>query len=286
MTDSQSPGRAAASATREATARPRSSGLRRFLPRILALSMLVVFLGFLALGTWQVKRLFWKLDLIERVDRRVHAAPVAAPGPAIWPSITADSHEYLHVHTAGTYLYSQTARVQAVTIYGSGYWLLTPLRAADGTIILINRGYIATGAHDVKEGASDGPAEVSGLLRISERGGGFLRHNDPAADRWFSRDVQAIADVRKLSNVAPYFVDVDAASNGSAQQDGRATARAAGEPIGGLTVIAFPNNHLVYALTWYGLALMTAGAGFWVMRDEKRRRAARSDQESNNGKQG
>ena len=245
--------------------------------------MLVVFLGFLALGTWQVKRLFWKLDLIERVDRRVHAAPIAAPGPAAWPAIAADSHEYLHVRVTGSYLYAQTARVQAATIYGGGYWLLTPLRSADGTITLINRGYIATGAHDVKEGAEDGPADVTGLLRISEPGGGFLRRNDPAADRWFSRDVQAIAHVRKLDDVAPYFVDADAGSAGSAQQDGRA---AAGQPIGGLTVIAFPNNHLVYALTWYGLALMTAGAGFWVMRDEKRRRAARLDQESNNGKQG
>jgi len=244
--------------------------------------MAVVFFAFLGLGTWQVKRLFWKLDLIERVDRRVHAAPVAAPGPDAWPAITADTHEYLHVRVTGTYLYAQTARVQAATIYGSGYWLLTPLRSADGTTRLVNRGYIPTGAHDVKEGAADGPAEVTGLLRISERGGGFLRHNDPAADRWYSRDVQAIAQARKLDNVAPYFVDADAASANSPAEQGRA----AGKPIGGLTVIAFPNNHLVYALTWYGLALMTAGAGFWVMRDEKRRRAARLDQESNNGKQG
>lgn len=241
--------------------------------------MAIVFLGFLGLGTWQVKRLFWKLDLIDRVDRRVHAAPVAAPGPDAWPTIAADTHEYLHVRATGTYLYAQTARVQAATIYGSGYWLLTPLRSADGTTRLINRGYIATGAHDVKEGAADGPADVTGLLRISERGGGFLRHNDPAADRWYSRDVQAIAQARKLDNVAPYFVDADAAPTPE-------QGRIAGEPIAGLTVIAFPNNHLVYALTWYGLALMMAGAGFWVMRDEKRRRAARLDQESNNGKQG
>nr|WP_231502039.1 SURF1 family protein [Herbaspirillum sp. RV1423] len=257
--------------------------MRRFLAFFLPVAFVGVFLIFVALGSWQVKRLFWKLDLIERVDRRVHAAPVVAPGPDAWPAISADSHEYLHVRLAGTYLYSQTARVQAVTIYGSGYWLLTPLRSADGTVTLINRGYIATGAHDVKEGAGDGQAEVTGLLRISEPGGGFLRHNDPAADRWYSRDVLAIAQVRKLGNVAPYFVDADAASASSIPEQQRA---AAGEPLGGLTVIAFPNNHLVYALTWYGLALMTAGAGFWVMRDEKRRRAARPDQESKDGKQG
>jgi len=46
--------------------------------------------------------------------------------------------------------------------------------------------------------------------------------------------------------------------------------------VGGLTVVRFPNNHLVYALTWYGLALLLLGAGIWVVRDE-RRRARRSN---------
>lgn len=114
--------------------------------------MLAVFLGFLALGAWQVKRLFWKLDLIERVDRRVHAAPVAAPGIDAWPTVTAGSHEYLHVRLSGTFLYAKTARVQALSRLGAGFWLLTPLRGADGVTTLVNRGFIAGGAHDEKEG--------------------------------------------------------------------------------------------------------------------------------------
>ncbi len=66
--------------------------------------------------------------------------------------------------------------------------------------------------------------------------------------------MQAIAAARGLSDVAPYFVDADAAPGAAAPTAG---------PVGGLTVIAFPNNHLVYALTWYGLALMVAGAA-WI----------------------
>jgi len=245
--------------------------------------MLVVFFGFLALGTWQVKRLFWKLDLIERVDRRVHAVPVAAPGADAWPQVRADSHEYLHVRLDGTFLYSKTARTKAVTVLGSGFWLLTPLRSADGVITLVNRGFVSEAAPDLDKSRADAVVAVSGLLRLSEPGGGFLRHNDAAGDRWFSRDVQAIAVARQLAPVAPYFVDAEA----SAAQAGKEMQRAvAGEPVSGLTVISFPNNHLVYALTWYGLALMMAGAGFWVRRDEQRRRVARLDQEQNNGTHG
>ena len=243
--------------------------------------MLLVFLGFLALGAWQVKRLFWKLDLIERVDRRVHAAPVAPPGPDVWSNVTADSHEYLHVRLSGTFLYAKTARVQALSRLGAGFWLLTPLRRADGVTTLVNRGFIAAGAHDEKEGAAEAPAEVVGLLRISEPHGGFLRKNDAAADRWFSRDVPAIAVSRKLDHVAPYFIDAEDTHSAASEQQRAAN----GQAVGGLTVISFPNNHLVYALTWFGLALMTGGAFFWIGRDEKRRRLS-AGQKNKDGKQG
>jgi surfeit locus 1 family protein len=94
-------------------------------------------------------------------------------------------------------------------------------------------------------------------LRISEPGGGFLRHNDPAGNRWYSRDVAAIAASHGLAGAAPYFVDA---------ARGQDPAGAPDHPTGGLTVISFPNTHLVYALTWYALALMVAGALWWAAR--------------------
>ena len=255
--------------------------------------MLLVFLGFVALGTWQVKRLFWKLDLIARVDQRVHAPAVAAPAVQDWPDVNADGQEYLHVRVNGVYLYQYTVKVQAATDLGAGYWLLTPLRAEDGALYLINRGYVtAEGAladrqrHQGTVATSASALSVSGLLRISEPGGGFLRHNDAAADRWFSRDVQAIAARHQLNKLAPYFIDA-AADPADAIRESQMLS--AGEPIAGLTVIAFRNSHLVYAFTLYALALMTAGACFLAVRDEKRQRQAQADshaQDNEDGKQG
>ena len=254
-----------------AGARPRQ---RSTLLRLALLALaLLAFTGFIALGTWQVRRLQWKLDLIERVGQRMHAEPAPAPGPADWPGVSAASDEYRRVKVSGALLTAQAAKVQASTELGSGYWLLTPLRTADGTVTMINLGFIPLDrARNPLPPQPSAPFEVTGLLRISEPGGGFLRSNDPAADRWYSRDVAAIAAARGLSAAAPYFVDADAATAARLPAGGAA-------PVGGLTVVSFQNNHLVYALTWYGLALMMAGACFWVVRDERRRsRAGRTGQ--------
>lgn len=202
--------------------------------------------GLTSLGVWQVHRRAWKLDLIARVEQRIHAAPVSPPGPSEWPKVTAARDEYRAVRMSGHYLAGYQAFVMAVTDYGSGYWVLTPFQTDQGFLVLVNRGFAPSEwRHQAR---TEPPVEhltVTGLLRMSEPGGFFLRHNVPAEDRWYSRDVQAIAAVRHLSDVAPYFVDRSAA---------------AGEdwPRGGLTVVRFPNNHLVYALTWFGLALLAA----------------------------
>jgi len=244
---------------------------------VLGLCGVLLFAGFIGLGTWQVHRLHWKLDLIARVHRRVHAPPVTAPGPQHWPQVTAESDEYRHVRLSGTLLYDLTTPVQAVTDLGSGFWLLTPLREADGSVVLVNRGFVPTDAVDIATGklrqpepaASAAAVSVTGLLRISEPGGAFLHHNDPGHNRWYSRDVQAIARARGLHDVAPYFVDEDAGQPPANRAD---AGGAPSQPVGGLTVIAFHNSHLVYAFTWYGLALMTAVAGFWLAREEYRLR--------------
>ncbi|RQO34022.1 hypothetical protein DBR37_12960 [Herminiimonas sp. KBW02] len=236
---------------------------------VLAVIALILFTGLVALGTWQVYRLQWKLALIERVEQRVHAAATPAPGPELWPQISAANDEYRHVSVSGNFLYEQSVKVQAVTELGAGFWVLTPLRTADGNIFLINRGYIPERSTPAA-GDPQQVVSVSGLLRISEPGGGFLRHNDPAGNRWYSRDVQAIATQHQLTPVAPYFIDAEA---GKPVPASSAADPAVAEPVGGLTIISFHNNHLVYALTWYALALMVAGAAFWLRREERKARA-------------
>ncbi|MDB6002396.1 MAG: putative surfeit locus 1 protein [Rhizobacter sp.] len=225
---------------------------------------LLAFAGFIALGTWQVERRAWKLDLIDRVQARVHAPAVAAPGPDAWPSVSAAADAYRHVQATGTLLHDQETLVQAATERGAGFWVLTPLRGADGSVVLVNQGFVPPERRDRSTRSASqtsGTTTVTGLLRISEPGGAFLRHNDANADRWYSRDVQAIAAARGLTHAAPYFIDAEAAPAASPDA-----------PVGGLTVVAFHNNHLVYALTWYGLALMVAGAAWQVVRTERRQR--------------
>lgn len=220
--------------------------------------MLFLFAVFLTLGTWQVQRLFWKLDLIERVETRVHSPAVPAPSRSEWANVSAVTDEYRHITAKGFFDHDKSVLVQAVTERGAGFWIVTPLRLDDGTTILINRGFVPAerSARDARLGSelAAGPASVRGLLRISEPGGGFLRSNDPANDRWFSRDVTAIAEAKGLTDVAPYFIDADATPNPG------------GLPIGGLTVVAFRNSHFVYALTWYFLAIMSAAAAWFIIR--------------------
>jgi surfeit locus 1 family protein len=260
---------------------------------VIAVTLAVLFFVlFVALGTWQVKRRVWKLDLIARVDQRVHAPPAAAPAPAEWPNVTAAADEYRHVVATGAFLDDSQTLVQAVTDLGAGYWVLTPLRLADGSIVLVNRGYVAADDRDrVRPGAifqatatSAETARVTGLLRMTEPRGGFLRRNDPAANRWYSRDVQAIAAARGLTRVAPYFIDAEAAVgratsgasalSAAAAEPGDSAARAASgravAPVAGLTVITFHNSHLVYAITWYTLAVMVVGAIWLAIRNETR----------------
>lgn len=216
---------------------------------VFGLGAVIVCLVLFGLGTWQVERRAWKLDLIARTDARVHADPVPAPGPAQWPEIGRDD-AYRHVRLAGRLLNDRETLIQAVTDYGAGFWVVTPLARDDGTTVLVNRGFVPGDLRDPaarRDGQVAGPVEVTGLLRLTEPGGAFLRSNDPAGHRWYSRDVAAIAAARGLAKVAPYFVDADATPNPG------------GWPVGGLTVVAFPNNHFVYALTWYGMALMLAG---------------------------
>lgn len=230
-----------------------------------AVMFAVLFAGFSALGVWQVQRLLWKQDLIRQVDTRIHAAPVAAPPPD--QLVTRQADQYRRVVVSGRFDHAREARVKAVTDLGPGYWVLTPLMTDRDFTVLINRGFVPSERQkpaDRAAGQVEGGARVVGLLRLTEPNGGFLRANDPAGDRWFSRDVAGIVQAKGVQGpVASYFIDADATSNPG------------GWPRGGLTVVRFANSHLIYALTWFGLALMSAAGLVLFLREEKKRRAGR-----------
>lgn len=251
--------------TSAATERPgKDRGTRRSTTALVLMAAAgsLVFTALVALGIWQIQRRAWKHDLIAAVNSRVDAPPVAPPGPGEWPAVSAQRDAYRHVRVTGRFDHRRETLVQAVTEKGPGSWVLTPLRASTFTV-LINRGFVPPERRQRStraNGLPDGVVTVTGLLRVTEPGGAFLRSNDPAASKWYSRDIAAIAQAKGLGRVAPYFIDADATPN------------AGGYPIGGLTVIRFPDSHMAYALTWFGLALMVAGAMVLVGRHEWRLR--------------
>lgn len=244
----------------EAAATPRSS----LALAVLALLMLALFAGLLALGNWQLQRRVWKLDLIDRVTRQLHAEPASIVGRQDWAPLDASRDEYRRLRLHGRLDAQHAALVQAVTERGPGFWVLSPLQLDDGSWVFLNRGFVDAAHRDPagwNDPDNDQPLSLTGLLRRSEPGGAFLRRNDPAASRWYSRDVAALAQAAGLpaQRVAPFFVDLEA---GPPQA----------WPQGGLTVLRFHNSHLIYALTWYSLAAMVAAGAVLVLRRERQLR--------------
>lgn len=208
----------------------------------MAIALLPLIAILLGLGIWQVERRSWKLALIDRVEQGLAKAPAPAPGPTEWAAIDANA-AYRKLRVTGRYIPCRTKLAQAVTDLGSGKWVMTPLLSDRGFTVFINRGFLPDGQTlPPCKTVATRTVVVTGLLRLSEPKGGFLRANDPAAGRWYARDVKAMG--HGLTGLAPYFIDADRSGDGW--------------PRGGMTVIRFNNSHLVYALTWFGLALLTA----------------------------
>lgn len=212
--------------------------------------LLFVIAALIGLGVWQLERRTWKLALIAHTEAMLAQPPVRAPGPDRWSTIGKDD-VYRPVVVRGHYRTGADTLVQAVTELGGGFWVMTPFDTDRGFTLLVNRGFVPA---DRRTGIAPSPAmqSIRGLLRLREPGGAFLRTNDPAADRWYSRDIAAIAARRELGRVAPYFID--------------ASEPKSGWPRGGLTVVRFRNSHLVYALTWFGLAALVAVMAWRVRR--------------------
>lgn len=227
----------------------------------LGLAVFATLLG-LALTVWQIQRLSWKTELIARIEARIHAAPVPLPPASEWASLQPSDYEYRNVTVSGTWVPQTDAKALALTDRGTGFWVMTPLRLATGEIVYINRGFVPQEMRDGFEVPPD-TVTITGLMRVSEPGGLMLRPNDPAKGRWYSRDVTAMARAAGLAAPAPFFIDRGADADRDAL------------PVGGMTRVSFPNNHLLYAIQFLALALVSAGGAVLLIR-HRRRQAATS----------
>jgi surfeit locus 1 family protein len=228
------------------TARPR--GL--VVPSLAALAALAVLL---ALGTWQMERKAWKEALIATLAERGARAPADVSARDTWERLDAGEMEFRRVAFRAEFLNGEEALVYTTgsslrsDVSGPGYWVFTPARLPGGGLIVVNRGFVPEGRQDPQtrsEGQVTGIVDIAGAMRWPEARGLFTPAGERAKNLWFVRDHAAIAAAKNWGPVAPFFIDQEAPP-----------------PPGGLPRVGkiapnLPNNHLQYALTWYGLALV------------------------------
>jgi cytochrome oxidase assembly protein ShyY1 len=223
---------------------------------------------FVALGTWQLERKAWKEGLIETLEQRSSAPPVELPPAERWQGLRQADEEFRRVKLAVQF---QSRREALVYTGGSafrpdikapGYFVFAPARTREGGLVVINRGYVPQPKGDPGHYAA--PAEVVeivGALRWPEAANRFVRPYDPASDTWFTRDHLAMAVRNAWGAVAPFYLEME-----GPQPTGLLPRAGALRP-------RLRNEHLQYAITWYGLAVaVVVMFGFWLF--NRRSRAA------------
>jgi len=248
----------------DAPARRLRAGLA--VPAVFALAALVAFVG---LGTWQIQRKAWKEALIETLEQRLSAATVDLPPRERWATLDAANDEFRRVKLTATFVPGAQALVYTSgsalrsDVSGPGYWVFAPARISSGGLVVINRGFVPEGRQDPATrtaGEVSGPVDMVGAMRWPEPRGFFAPRDDPARNLWFVRDPAAIAAAKGWGAVAPFFVELEAP-----QPPG-------GLPHAGALKVSLRNEHLQYAITWYGLAaVVVVMFAFWL---RARRRTA------------
>jgi surfeit locus 1 family protein len=224
----------------------------------------------IGLGIWQLDRSVWKQNLILTLNTRLARAPEDLPPRASWPRLLAEGNEFARVTFPAEFLDGQEALVYTAgsplrpDIKGPGYWVIAPAQLAGGSIVLVNRGFVPLEAKDPATraaGNSHGAIEIVGVMRWPETRGFFTPADDVKGNVWYLRDPKAIAAAKKWASAAPFYIDQEA------------PVPAGGWPKPGKLVVALPDNHLQYAITWFGLALALAGVYVVWLAGRLRRRA-------------
>nr|WP_206683503.1 SURF1 family protein [Rhizobium changzhiense] len=220
------------------------------MPVFTGILVLIALAILISLGTWQVERLHWKEGLIADIAARQAAAPVPLADIDAMAAAGGDI-EYRKVTATGRYINNKERHFFATWRGQTGYYIYTPLELADGRILFVNRGFVP---YDNKEpemrmqGQLTGEQTVTGLARekLPGKPSWVVPDNDVAKNIFYWKDLDVMAESVGLekASVIPFFVDADSTPN------------PAGLPIGGVTQVDLPNDHLQYAFTWYGLAVV------------------------------
>ncbi|MGD8327403.1 MAG: SURF1 family protein [Sphingomonadales bacterium] len=207
---------------------------------LIALAILI------ALGTWQVQRLHWKQGLISEIEAGLNAPPKPLG------ATPKQGDEFHRVILEGHFLHQAERHIyRGGPSGGAGYHIFTPFETLDGRIIFINRGWVPEALKDPQqraEGQIDGLQTIQGVLRFRQTpprwGSSYL--GDAEKNIFYLFWPEELGQTLGL-NVEPYYIAADDTENPG------------GWPKGGVTKVDLPNNHLQYALTWYGLGLTLIG---------------------------
>ncbi|HWU62071.1 MAG TPA: SURF1 family protein [Ensifer sp.] len=225
----------------------------RWVRRLATLVLLAIsFTVLIALGTWQVHRLQWKEALLADIAER-RAMPAVGVDKIGAVLASGDDVDYRPVNVTGTFDHAHEQHFFATHDGQPGYYVYTPLKLAGGEFIFVNRGFVP---FDKKEAATRVAGQVSGEVtitglaraRLDGKPSVMVPDNDPAKNIFYWKDLDAMTVHAGLNKarVLQFFIDANDAPNPG------------GLPIGGVTQFDFPNNHLQYAVTWYGLAATLA----------------------------
>lgn len=211
---------------------------------------LLIFVCLILLGNWQVERLDWKLSLIEKLEMRAKGAPVELPQTPI----NNDDNEYLRIAVKGSFNNDLEVTMYSVGPNGEpGYDLYTPLMTNGGRSVIVNRGWVPEQIKDQElrsQSLTSGEVEIKALLRKPTTKLWYGPENDPDHNMWFYRDIKAMSQFMKLDDAFPMFLYAEKINS-----DNR-------YPVAGRTEFNIVNNHLDYALTWFGLAIVLVGIYF------------------------
>lgn len=244
------------------TALKRKPGL--ILPTILTIVGTVILC---ILGTWQLQRMQEKRAYIGRLEAQAAGAPVPMPPSAEWAKLDAAALDLTRVVAKGSYVDGPVAGVRTTIaagppgsrqLSGFGRWVFQGFRLADGGIILVNRGFVPESRMG-QIGPASGADTVTGFLRAPETRNSFTPEDLPAIREFYNRDPAAIAASLGLPP-APFYLE--------AEREGDGMKPPAGVDVREL-IERIPDNHLQYALTWFGLALTLLGvfaAWLWQVR--------------------
>jgi surfeit locus 1 family protein len=217
-------------------------------PTLMSLPILVVSLG---LGVWQLERREWKRELLHRIEVNQAAQPITLDELLRGDPL---SHEYGRVRLSGSFLHDKEFYLAARSLKNKvGLQVVTPLRSADGTIVLFDRGWVPQEQKEAArraEGQLKGPVELIGIVRRTQEQRQFAPENVPERNVWFHVDVplmRKLAGGRPDTRLDSFFLEADG------------TANPGGLPVGGQTRLDIPNDHLQYAITWFGIALALVG---------------------------